>query len=146
MGVLLIMFLTLTHGQYWLASCLVDSTNCYLSHSCLLIICKAEIECLIQVVDETDRLLREAYQSWLPTVLQLAQSSTNSQFPFGDAINRPAFGFLKTVRSLWVSFPSCFLLVDFMMSVLSAICISYLILHDPVLFYLFSSIISCEGG
>ncbi|KAG6382902.1 hypothetical protein SASPL_157377 [Salvia splendens] len=54
------------------------------------------------VVDETDRLLREAYQSWLPTVLQLARSSTNSQFPFGDAINRPAFVFLKTVRSFGV--------------------------------------------
>ncbi|KAL1555817.1 DEAD-box ATP-dependent RNA helicase 1 [Salvia divinorum] len=54
------------------------------------------------VVDETDRLLREAYQSWLPTVLQLAQSSSNSLFPFGGAINRPAFGLLKTVRSFGV--------------------------------------------
>lgn len=55
---------------------------------------------LSQVVDETDRLLREAYQSWLPTVLQLAQSSNYSCSPFRDAINPPAFGSLKTVRSL----------------------------------------------
>ncbi|XP_057763973.1 DEAD-box ATP-dependent RNA helicase 1 isoform X2 [Salvia miltiorrhiza] len=54
------------------------------------------------VVDETDRLLREAYQSWLPTVLELANSSTNSQFSFGNAINPPTFGSLKTVRSFGV--------------------------------------------
>ncbi|KAJ8442619.1 hypothetical protein Cgig2_008395 [Carnegiea gigantea] len=34
------------------------------------------------VVDETDRLLREAYQSWLPTVLKLAQSSNDASAPY----------------------------------------------------------------
>ncbi|KAJ3690579.1 hypothetical protein LUZ61_019743 [Rhynchospora tenuis] len=32
------------------------------------------------VVDETDRLLREAYQSWLPTVLQLTSSTNQDLF------------------------------------------------------------------
>lgn len=56
---------------------------------------------LPQVVDETDRLLREAYQSWLPTVLELAYSSSQSQFPFANNINPPSFGFgsLRTIRS-----------------------------------------------
>ncbi|KAL0874101.1 hypothetical protein Bca101_023806 [Brassica carinata] len=33
------------------------------------------------VVDETDRLLREAYQDWLPTVLKLTQASEDGMFP-----------------------------------------------------------------
>ncbi|KAL8460981.1 hypothetical protein ACS0TY_032464 [Phlomoides rotata] len=54
------------------------------------------------VVDETDRLLREAYQSWLPTVLQLAYSSNQSQLPFEDGNIYPTFGSLKTIRSFGV--------------------------------------------
>ncbi|KAL0305470.1 UNVERIFIED_CONTAM: DEAD-box ATP-dependent RNA helicase 1 [Sesamum radiatum] len=50
------------------------------------------------VVDETDRLLREAYQSWLPNVLQLAYSQSQSPFPCTDGIV-PTFGVLKTIRS-----------------------------------------------
>ncbi|XP_011096614.1 DEAD-box ATP-dependent RNA helicase 1 isoform X1 [Sesamum indicum] len=50
------------------------------------------------VVDETDRLLREAYQSWLPNVLQLAYSQNQSPFPCTDDIV-PTFGVLKTIRS-----------------------------------------------
>ncbi|KAK4399380.1 DEAD-box ATP-dependent RNA helicase 1 [Sesamum angolense] len=52
----------------------------------------------LQVVDETDRLLREAYQSWLPNVLQLAYSQSQSPFPCTDGIV-PTFGVLKTIRS-----------------------------------------------
>ncbi|KAL3502192.1 hypothetical protein ACH5RR_036641 [Cinchona calisaya] len=49
------------------------------------------------VVDETDRLLREAYQSWLPTVLQVAQCCNDNIFPFAG--NYPStFGSLKTIR------------------------------------------------
>ncbi|KAG8385255.1 hypothetical protein BUALT_Bualt03G0023000 [Buddleja alternifolia] len=54
------------------------------------------------VVDETDRLLREAYQSWLPTVLQMAYSSNQSLFPSADDIIPPTFGSLKTIRSFGV--------------------------------------------
>ncbi|KAI3455975.1 hypothetical protein Pfo_012638 [Paulownia fortunei] len=54
------------------------------------------------VVDETDRLLREAYQSWLPTVLQLAYSWNQSLFPFADSSIPPTFGSLKTIRSFGV--------------------------------------------
>lgn len=32
------------------------------------------------MVDETDRLLREAYQSWLPTVLELTSSTNQDLF------------------------------------------------------------------
>ncbi|KAJ4848872.1 DEAD-box ATP-dependent RNA helicase 1 [Turnera subulata] len=48
------------------------------------------------VVDETDRLLREAYQSWLPTVLQLTQSYDGSFLAPTD--NFVPFGALKTRR------------------------------------------------
>lgn len=60
------------------------------------------------MVDETDRLLREAYQSWLPTVLQLAYSSNQT---FEDDNICPTFGSLKTIRSLSVliSFLFCYL-------------------------------------
>ncbi|KAL0398308.1 UNVERIFIED_CONTAM: DEAD-box ATP-dependent RNA helicase 1 [Sesamum radiatum] len=50
------------------------------------------------VVDETDRLLREAYQSWLPNVLQLAYSQNQSPFPCTTGIV-PTLGVLKTIRS-----------------------------------------------
>ncbi|KAL7181293.1 hypothetical protein ACSBR1_040216 [Camellia fascicularis] len=50
------------------------------------------------VVDETDRLLREAYQSWLPTVLQLIQSSVGSLFPHANTFFPSPFGSLKTIR------------------------------------------------
>ncbi|KAL7212508.1 hypothetical protein ACSBR2_015240 [Camellia fascicularis] len=50
------------------------------------------------VVDETDRLLREAYQSWLPTVLQLIQSSVGSLFPHANTFFSSPFGSLKTIR------------------------------------------------
>lgn len=55
---------------------------------------------LFQVVDETDRLLREAYQSWLPTVLQLTQSNDESLFPYADSFLSSTFGSLKTIRRL----------------------------------------------
>ncbi|CAL5428322.1 unnamed protein product [Camellia sinensis] len=50
------------------------------------------------VVDETDRLLREAYQFWLPTVLQLIQSSVGSLFPHANTFFPSPFGYLKTRR------------------------------------------------
>ncbi|XP_028102395.1 DEAD-box ATP-dependent RNA helicase 1-like isoform X2 [Camellia sinensis] len=50
------------------------------------------------VVDETDRLLREAYQSWLPIVLQLIQSSVGSLFPHANTFFPSPFGSLKTRR------------------------------------------------
>ncbi|CAL5430654.1 unnamed protein product [Camellia sinensis] len=50
------------------------------------------------VVEETDRLLREAYQSWLPTVLQLIQSSVGSLFPHANTFFPSPFGYLKTRR------------------------------------------------
>ncbi|CAA2989768.1 DEAD-box ATP-dependent RNA helicase 1 [Olea europaea subsp. europaea] len=54
------------------------------------------------VVDETDRLLREAYQSWLPTVLQLAQAHNQSLYPDASSILSPTFGPLKTIRRFGV--------------------------------------------
>ncbi|KAK6917146.1 DEAD/DEAH box helicase domain, partial [Dillenia turbinata] len=48
------------------------------------------------VVDETDRLLREAYQSWLPTVLQLTHCNDESLFL------PSAFDSLKTIRRFGV--------------------------------------------
>ncbi|KAF7119336.1 hypothetical protein RHSIM_Rhsim13G0117000 [Rhododendron simsii] len=53
------------------------------------------------VVDETDRLLREAYQSWLPTVLQLTRYSDGdlrSLFPHTGIFLPSTFGSLKTIR------------------------------------------------
>ncbi|KAL3833666.1 hypothetical protein ACJIZ3_008402 [Penstemon smallii] len=54
------------------------------------------------VVDETDRLLREAYQSWLPNVLRLAYSWNQSPFPFANNYIPPTFGSLKTIRRFGV--------------------------------------------
>ncbi|XVE88429.1 hypothetical protein DITRI_Ditri19aG0069000 [Diplodiscus trichospermus] len=54
------------------------------------------------VVDETDRLLREAYQSWLPTVLQLTQSNDESLFPLATSFLSSTFGPLKTIRRFGV--------------------------------------------
>lgn len=54
----------------------------------------------IQVIDETDRLLREAYQSWLPTVLQLTHADDDSII-FPSYISLPcSAGSLKTIRRL----------------------------------------------
>ncbi|KAK3159350.1 hypothetical protein QOZ80_2AG0148940 [Eleusine coracana subsp. coracana] len=52
------------------------------------------------VVDETDRMLREAYQSWLPTVIQLVHSSgqDHSWHDNGKALLHP----LTTIRRLGV--------------------------------------------
>ncbi|KAM3267278.1 hypothetical protein P3S67_032542 [Capsicum chacoense] len=50
------------------------------------------------VVDETDRLLREAYQSWLPTVIQLTSSSVDGNFPSADDLLPFTYGSLKTIR------------------------------------------------
>uniref|UniRef100_A0A2N9GT07 ATP-dependent RNA helicase n=1 Tax=Fagus sylvatica TaxID=28930 RepID=A0A2N9GT07_FAGSY len=50
------------------------------------------------VVDETDRLLREAYQSWLPTVLQLTHSSDESLYPCASNFLPFSFNSIKTIR------------------------------------------------
>ncbi|KAJ4703107.1 DEAD-box ATP-dependent RNA helicase [Melia azedarach] len=50
------------------------------------------------VVDETDRLLREAYQAWLPTVLDLTRFDNENQFPRTNTFLPFAFGSLKTIR------------------------------------------------
>ncbi|XP_009801095.1 DEAD-box ATP-dependent RNA helicase 1 [Nicotiana sylvestris] len=50
------------------------------------------------VVDETDRLLREAYQSWLPTVIQLTSFSIDGNFPSADDLLPCNYGSLKTIR------------------------------------------------
>lgn len=53
------------------------------------------------VVDETDRLLREAYQSWLPTVIQLTCS--NDRAIFSHARSVPSMlGSLTTTRRFGV--------------------------------------------
>uniref|UniRef100_A0A2P2KIR0 ATP-dependent RNA helicase n=1 Tax=Rhizophora mucronata TaxID=61149 RepID=A0A2P2KIR0_RHIMU len=52
------------------------------------------------VVDETDRLLREAYQSWLPTVLKLTHSYDDSLMHHVNSFS--AFGSLKTIRGCGV--------------------------------------------
>ncbi|WCJ27445.1 DEAD-box ATP-dependent RNA helicase 1 [Euphorbia peplus] len=50
------------------------------------------------VVDETDRLLREAYQSWLPTVLKMTQSHDGSVQPLANDFPSFSFGPLRTIR------------------------------------------------
>ncbi|XP_020534929.1 DEAD-box ATP-dependent RNA helicase 1 isoform X2 [Jatropha curcas] len=50
------------------------------------------------VVDETDRLLREAYQSWLPNVLKMTSSHDESIIPHVNSYLPPVFGSLKTIR------------------------------------------------
>ncbi|PSS02622.1 DEAD-box ATP-dependent RNA helicase, partial [Actinidia chinensis var. chinensis] len=52
------------------------------------------------VVDETDRLLREAYQSWLPTVLQLTCCSVESLFPQANNFLPATFGSLITIKEI----------------------------------------------
>ncbi|XP_047337771.1 DEAD-box ATP-dependent RNA helicase 1 [Impatiens glandulifera] len=50
------------------------------------------------VVDETDRLLRESYQSWLPTVIQLTRANTEALFPSPKPFLPSAFDSLRTIR------------------------------------------------
>ncbi|GLT59170.1 hypothetical protein SLA2020_320060 [Shorea laevis] len=50
------------------------------------------------VVDETDRMLREAYQSWLPTVLQITKSDDDILFPSTHPFVPSIFGSLRTIR------------------------------------------------
>ncbi|KAF5752723.1 DEAD-box ATP-dependent RNA helicase 1 isoform X2 [Tripterygium wilfordii] len=50
------------------------------------------------VVDETDRMLREAYQSWLPNVLQLTHAHDERLFPCANIFSPTTFGALKTIR------------------------------------------------
>ncbi|KAH8510695.1 hypothetical protein H0E87_008288 [Populus deltoides] len=50
------------------------------------------------VVDETDRLLRESYQSWLPTVLKLTSPYDESLVPGVNNFLPYASGSLKTIR------------------------------------------------
>ncbi|XP_062162855.1 DEAD-box ATP-dependent RNA helicase 1 [Alnus glutinosa] len=54
------------------------------------------------VVDETDRLLREAYQSWLPTMLQLTRSNDESFYPCASNVLPSTFNSLKTIRRFGV--------------------------------------------
>ncbi|XP_052179742.1 DEAD-box ATP-dependent RNA helicase 1 isoform X2 [Diospyros lotus] len=54
------------------------------------------------VVDETDRLLRESYQSWLPTVLQFTRFGVGGLFPHARNFLPSMFGSLKTIRRLGV--------------------------------------------
>ncbi|XP_015688839.1 DEAD-box ATP-dependent RNA helicase 1 [Oryza brachyantha] len=49
------------------------------------------------VVDETDRMLREAYQSWLPTVIQLTRS-TNQNHSWCDTNGKTILHPLTTIR------------------------------------------------
>ena len=55
---------------------------------------------MFQVVDETDRMLREAYQSWLPTMLQLTRSNDESFYPRALDVIPSTFNSLKTIRRL----------------------------------------------
>ena len=55
---------------------------------------------LMQVVDETDRLLGEAYQSWLPTVLKLARPSDEILAKCADVFSPSFCGSFKTIRRL----------------------------------------------
>ncbi|KAK7267670.1 hypothetical protein RIF29_20348 [Crotalaria pallida] len=50
------------------------------------------------VVDETDRLLREAYQSWLPTVLELTESNDYNNFQAAHSLFHHSLGALRTRR------------------------------------------------
>ncbi|KAJ6765184.1 ATP-DEPENDENT RNA HELICASE DDX51 [Salix koriyanagi] len=50
------------------------------------------------VVDETDRMLREAYQSWLPTVLNLTRIYDENLMPGVNNFLPFASGSLKTIR------------------------------------------------
>ncbi|KAK9127200.1 hypothetical protein Syun_015997 [Stephania yunnanensis] len=50
------------------------------------------------VVDETDRLLREAYQSWLPTVLKITSAKENDFFALNHTFGGSTVGCLRTIR------------------------------------------------
>ncbi|KAL1366577.1 DEAD-box ATP-dependent RNA helicase 1 [Arachis hypogaea] len=50
------------------------------------------------VVDETDRLLREAYQSWLPAVLESVQLNEDNTFEPSDSFLPCSMGVLTTRR------------------------------------------------
>ncbi|KAG8637462.1 DEAD-box ATP-dependent RNA helicase 1 isoform X1 [Manihot esculenta] len=50
------------------------------------------------VVDETDRMLREEYQSWLPTVLEMTHPNSESIMPQVNSFFPSVFGRLKTIR------------------------------------------------
>ncbi|KAL1328514.1 hypothetical protein HN51_038354 [Arachis hypogaea] len=50
------------------------------------------------VVDETDRLLREAYQSWLPAVLESVQLNEDNSFEPSDSFLPCSMGVLTTRR------------------------------------------------
>ncbi|KAG9439374.1 hypothetical protein H6P81_019539 [Aristolochia fimbriata] len=50
------------------------------------------------VVDETDRLLREAYQSWLPTVLKLSQSNQQGLVACSGSLLFSRLGSMNMVR------------------------------------------------
>ncbi|KAL8210268.1 hypothetical protein R6Q57_007000 [Mikania cordata] len=54
------------------------------------------------IVDETDRLLRESYQSWLPTVLQCTSSTVDSLFAGVSTSPSSGFGSLRTIRRVGV--------------------------------------------
>ncbi|KAJ7968989.1 DEAD-box ATP-dependent RNA helicase [Quillaja saponaria] len=54
------------------------------------------------VVDETDRLLREAYQSWLPTVLELTHYDDENISPLANSCLPYTFGPLRTRRTCGV--------------------------------------------
>jgi len=55
------------------------------------------------VVDEADRLLREDYQSWLPTVLKSTQSSNNDDGggDGGDDVFQLGFPYSPWSRRTW---------------------------------------------
>nr|XP_043628694.1 DEAD-box ATP-dependent RNA helicase 1 [Erigeron canadensis] len=54
------------------------------------------------VVDETDRLLRESYQSWLPMVLQCTSSTVDGPFAYAATPYPFTFGPLRTIRRVAV--------------------------------------------
>ncbi|KAL9236020.1 hypothetical protein vseg_010734 [Gypsophila vaccaria] len=54
------------------------------------------------VVDETDRLLREAYQSWLPSVLKLVQSSDGVSASPVNPFSTDFCGSFRTIRRVEV--------------------------------------------
>ncbi|TKY59829.1 DEAD-box ATP-dependent RNA helicase 1 [Spatholobus suberectus] len=51
---------------------------------------------VLEVVDEADRLLREDYQSWLPTVLKLTKSNDDHVFQLGFPY--PPWSAMRTIR------------------------------------------------
>uniref|UniRef100_A0A7N0VDQ5 ATP-dependent RNA helicase n=1 Tax=Kalanchoe fedtschenkoi TaxID=63787 RepID=A0A7N0VDQ5_KALFE len=51
------------------------------------------------VVDETDRLLRESYQSWLPTILKLTASDDQSFASCARSFDASPLGSIKTMKT-----------------------------------------------